>query len=64
MQWSTGHSTSCEPISWLNSKRSGREPGKLDRPADPGEILLGGVEEGFAAEALVDQHAVAFCGHG
>ena len=27
MQWSTGHSTSCEPMSWLNSKRSGREPG-------------------------------------
>ena len=27
MQWSTGHSISCEPMSWENSKRSGREPG-------------------------------------
>ena len=41
--WSTGHSTSCEPMSWPNSKRSGREPGSsTGRPIQ--ERLLGGVE--------------------
>ncbi|EEF24015.1 conserved hypothetical protein, partial [Ricinus communis] len=32
---------------------------QFDRAADPGEILGRGIEEGIAAEALVDQHAVA-----
>ena len=59
MQWSTGHSTSCEPISWLNSKRSGREPGSsIGRPSQRNSAWR---HSNIASRPifLVEQHAIA-----
>jgi hypothetical protein len=64
MQWSTGHSTSCEPMSCENSKRSGREPGSsTGRPSQ--ERDGGRIEHRERDHSrLVEQHAEAVAAGG
>ena len=58
MVWSTGHSTSCAPMSCADLEIERARAGQLDRPADP-ERLLGGAEQRLAAVGAVEQHAEA-----
>ena len=59
MQWSTGHSISCEPMSWLNFEAQRARARQLDRPAEPRKAMAGEFEHRLAAVFLVEQHAVA-----
>ena len=64
MQWSTGHSTSCEPMSWREFEAQRPRARQFDRPAEPGKGMPGEFEHRLAAMFLVEQHAVAVAAGG